>query len=909
MLIVNQPQAGSFEYESRRSGFNSRTGHSCGHSVDAVSEPKNNIIGPQTFDNELSIEKREAFQRLRKDFLRSEISDAYLLIALENKLIGSYVTCNGDRSNFINDINRIVKTYLKMGCPESENGRLLSSRKAESYRTACSPAPTVRPPPVPSSAPQPANPACESRQKSGYFPASVQKTASAFRADESALSEAQNASDTQHADQMNAYNYLRSEVWHPDEICDADLMLALKQGQIDLTLLEQLKAETGTQRIRAIYRHITDLYDLKKTLYFAVNKDLSHEQRKCFSQVRDKGYSIGDLSDASLAAALKYQIICPDDDIPGVLSQEQKNEFIHFIQDRVKHSIRKELNRKRACSGEVKPTACSSSAEVQKEVPPTTTPSTGAVKPVTTQTTDSMNPQDTNAGDDSKALTESEEAKANARSRPRDSSFSRLMKMAFQYINAFIDSLTDWGKTVTAHTSPANEEHTHQDPSVSGRDNSKNADLPVKNEQLRKTTPIEPRGVGLPRYHHENTCFINSTLQMLADSWEGSGLLNELRTSPDGVPEGALYNILTDLVPNVDTSKLSWSQEDREKKLQELVKKIYDDPNAVNGQDVPKGTAERVECVKNLIVTFTKLCDCLNRGEGNPELMRKDFINAYAKFGKSVGSKSIASILGDQKCDQVLHKKIPQQDPSEFYMTLTQALGMDQNPASSVKTRDEFRLYKKSGNSLNLKDSKLLSTTTAMEYSIALPLPIQKSNTLQNCIDDYVEEEFFKFKWDKDSLNQFDIQQDSSTSTSKTIRLTANRAPQQLVLQIKLYDNDHHLKALTYSKKKGEALLQNMPNTIDLPITVANEGNSWTCHKIPYRIRSIICHNGVSLNAGHYITLKFDENGQVVVCDDNDVLKWDDYAKKNNISCSSWKELCAYKGLTPYFITVDRVDE
>ncbi len=144
------------------------------------------------------------------------------------------------------------------------------------------------------------------------------------------------------------------------------------------------------------------------------------------------------------------------------------------------------------------------------------------------------------------------------------------------------------------------------------------------------------------------------------------------------------------------------------------------------------------------------------------------------------------------------------------------------------------------------------------------------------------------------------------TKTSGQLKLytQSGAAPQSLTLQSKVYKYQGVNEAV-YLKDEAMNLLQNTPLSVTLPLHDPERPNAPPVnHK--YRVSSIVCHRGNSLKSGHYITLKFEGN-DVIVCDDDIVLKLNDYLTyRGQPPCKDWREFCRREGLSGYLFGIEQ---
>ena len=426
-------------------------------------------------------------------------------------------------------------------------------------------------------------------------------------------------------------------------------------------------------------------------------------------------------------------------------------------------------------------------------------------------------------------------------------------------------------------------------------------------DQRLRAKGLEPAGAGL--YNYNNNCFMNSTLQSMAHSFEACGMLDSMRERPS---PHALYNMLD----SIYNRRLSGQP--REREIWRLVERLRENPESAHDQDMPRETARVYAAYQNLHESFLNLCDGLNGRTGEATTLvqqQKAFFKAYREYGEVRNKPHVGFLLHTNVGEEVIFGRIPQQDPEEFCTTLTEALGIDQDPRYAIGNSDHLTLNR----GTQLLDKK----TNPSRYSLSrIPVPLT-GNTLQSSIDGYGQKETLdaenQIRWDPDRLRELGVVQDESTTTTKKIVMTAHQPPQQLTLQMKLFSNyDEHGRLLQeprYMRQEGQELLKRLDRRIDVPMMLQSDGTELESLSdgrevtIPYKVTSIVCHRGGTLNSGHYMTLKFTDD-DVIICDDDIVAYSADYARfQGRDPYETWVELCEREQLTPYLINTVRIDE
>ena len=426
-------------------------------------------------------------------------------------------------------------------------------------------------------------------------------------------------------------------------------------------------------------------------------------------------------------------------------------------------------------------------------------------------------------------------------------------------------------------------------------------------DQRLRAKGLEPAGAGL--YNYNNNCFMNSTLQSMAHSFEVCGMLDSLRERPS---PHALYNMLDSLYNR------RLSGQPREREIWRLVERLQENPESAHDQDMPQETARVYAAYRNLHDSFLDLCDGLNGRTGEATTLvqqQKAFFKAYREYGEVRNKPHVGFLLHTNVEEEVIFGRIPQQDPEEFCTTLTEALGIDQDPRYAIGNSDHLTLNR----GTQLLDKK----TNPSRYSLSrIPVPLT-GNTLQSSIDGFGQKETLdaenQVRWDPDRLRELGVVQDENTTVTKKIVMTAHQPPQQLTLQMKLFSNydehGHRLQEPRYMRQEGQELLKRLDRLIDVPMMLQSDGTELESLSdgrevtVPYKVTSIVCHRGGTLNSGHYMTLKFTDD-DVIICDDDIVAYSADYARfQERDPYETWVELCEREQLTPYLINTVRVDE
>lgn len=413
---------------------------------------------------------------------------------------------------------------------------------------------------------------------------------------------------------------------------------------------------------------------------------------------------------------------------------------------------------------------------------------------------------------------------------------------------------------------------------------------------------LQPAGSGL--FNYGNNCFMNSTLQAVADSWQECGILDGVRqdTSPY-----ALFNMFD----SIDQSHATGVG--REQKIRRLVRRVQQNPDAIYDADMPPKSVDAFKAYRDLRSSFLALCDGLNGRSGDASTLvreQKAFFEAYGKYSDIRNKRDVREILNSTPGEKVVFSRIPQQDPQEFFTTITEALGIDRDPEYGIGSNDRMTL---------LKDGRKIDVKTQPGHytmpQVAIPLV---GSTLQESVKGYNAEELLErdeqIRWDLERLQQLGVAQDERTTTTKEIIMSAKAPPRQLTMQMKLFSNyddtGKFIHSARYMKEEGQQILRKINRLVKVPMVLQQTATQAAQEVVvPYEIKSIVCHRGSSLNSGHYVTLKF-KDGQVIVCDDDIVADIETYAQYHGREpYIFWEDFCKREKLTPYLILTKRMDK
>lgn len=433
-------------------------------------------------------------------------------------------------------------------------------------------------------------------------------------------------------------------------------------------------------------------------------------------------------------------------------------------------------------------------------------------------------------------------------------------------------------------------------------------------DQIMLAKGLNPAGAGLVNYN--NNCFMNGTLQAAACSWQDCGILDGMREKPSSY---ALYNMFDSIYEGQATG------EQRREEVWRLVRRVQENPQSVEGPDMPTRAVAAVKALEALRKHFLALCDGLNSQTVKAKTLIKeqtDFVEAYSEYGAACGRSRVADLLGCEQDQKVILGRIPQQDPEEFYSTLTEAMGIDCDPRYGVGTSSLLTLYR--------DEVAVDSRTNPMPFTsprIAIPLA---GETLQEAINNFGTEEVLEkdnqISWGDERLTELGFAQDERTKTTKKIVLIAKEAPRQLTLSMNLFSNydvsgNNLLSEARYMRTEGLKLLKRLERHVKVPMILQPEeatasisagqvqGNGSQPVTVPYKVLSIVCHRGETLTSGHYITLKL-AGEDLVICDDDIVADLDTYARSHgHTAYKDWSDFCEQEQLTPYLVNMVRSEE
>ena len=432
-------------------------------------------------------------------------------------------------------------------------------------------------------------------------------------------------------------------------------------------------------------------------------------------------------------------------------------------------------------------------------------------------------------------------------------------------------------------------------------------------DQIMLAKGLNPAGAGLVNYN--NNCFMNGTLQAAACSWQVCGILDGMREKPSSY---ALYNMFDGIYEGQATG------EQRREEVWKLVRRVQENPQSIEDPDMPTRAVAALKAHDALRKHFLALCDGLNSQTVKAKTLIKeqtDFVEAYSEYGAVCGRSRVADLLGCEQDQKVILGRIPQQDPEEFYSTLTEAMGIDCDPRYGVGTSSLLTLYR-DGVAVDSRTNPMPFTSPR----IAIPLA---GETLQEAINNFGTEEVLEkdnqISWGDERLKELGFAQDERTKTTKKIVLIAREAPRQLTLSMNLFSNydvsgQNLLSEARYMRTEGLKLLKRLERHVKVPIILQSEATAGASAgqeqsngsqpvTVPYKVLSVVCHRGEALASGHYITLKL-TGEDLVICDDDVVADLDTYARSHGQAAyKDWDDFCDHEQLTPYLVNMVRSEE
>ena len=191
---------------------------------------------------------------------------------------------------------------------------------------------------------------------------------------------------------------------------------------------------------------------------------------------------------------------------------------------------------------------------------------------------------------------------------------------------------------------------------------------------------------------------------------------------------------------------------------------------------------------------------------------------------------------------------------------------------------------------------------------IQAPTPKTQSS-LTDCLNLLCEEEHLKdYKWSTTEIDD-EIQSKVRTLSQLSLSKIDVNYPEKLTVSIKLFHN--HLAKAKVSEQTSlgtkdigiltlcKLIDDNFKVTVPITDKVTNKVNS-----VPYKVTSVICHEGSSLHNGHYRTLRIHNNGNITLCDDLNIFSL--YLSESNAkemtkeTVSALKEKCVVYQLSGY---------
>lgn len=467
-----------------------------------------------------------------------------------------------------------------------------------------------------------------------------------------------------------------------------------------------------------------------------------------------------------------------------------------------------------------------------------------------------------------------------------------------------------------------------------------NIDLPVIDTMPAELAAagIKVQGSGL--WNFGNNCFMNAPLQAMAHGFKLAGNLEVLKDQP--IP----FSVARELIER----KFPKQEEQREEGAPKLSDEEVDALTQQRNDEIDEATREamagrgkyavRVKGFKKYYAfrdSLVALMEAVSDGQVHPELpdLQRQFYRNYLDISRDSNRFVAVMILGDDtKPDDIVPRKMQQEDPAEFIGDIYQLLGLDRDPdACILDVSTQKMIY---------KGQEVLQRPPRVPEPLAIvPLAMtgEQVPTIPKLIGNYCAEHNLpgdeRINWSDDDCNDAGVPvKDKGLLDSRQINqftIMGDRPPRRLMVTAKMFDyaSELHPMRMVMNEKgeieekyvepgafkplhEGSALARNteITDTVRIPFTKpADPTASMTLGQQlteDYSIKSIVCHAGKTCKGGHYIAIKF-EKGETLICDDSMVVNLKDLHRLegNSEPYRGWHDYCLRRGVQPYIFSLE----
>ena len=399
------------------------------------------------------------------------------------------------------------------------------------------------------------------------------------------------------------------------------------------------------------------------------------------------------------------------------------------------------------------------------------------------------------------------------------------------------------------------------------------------------------------------TCAFNSLLQAMKFSFFPTAA-DQITTKK--LPESIIYTLLAHAraelqspphksISAEQTKGLNASDEE----LAQLSKKVATSENQIDElKSLEKTHAffllSNHECFCHFINAFFKLCnfDENSKLDNNPKQLLNDFYTCYFNLAKALKRKNSMTLLNAKRsAEQLIPSNIIQVCANELTVDLFDLLGVvhDENSSLIAQRKTKAMLDDK-----EIKANFDISQPTGL---IQAPTPKTQSS-LTDCLNLLCEEEHLKdYKWSTTEIDD-EIQSKACTLSQLSLSKIGVNYPEKLTVSIKLF-HDHLSKAkVSEQTSLGTkdigilTLCKLIDDNFKVLVPITNKVTK-KVGSVPYKVTSVVCHEGSSMHNGHYTTLRVHNNGNITLCDDRKIFSL--YRSKSNAKEMAKEEVSALK--------------